>query len=316
MNGRVNRRLDRLLVQIILGATSGRCQRGLHLKEFDRLSNPKLVNLMEANIKKGQQIVTERKWRVCHRSAEENAGAVLRKLEIITVRVTAKDPDSCYFPDPDSDNEPTEKAPCENCTCYTVKLCIDSSNRGSAFCTCDNASALLCKHIHGACSFLSGGTKNSERGGLAVFRLLRTDLRQDRDLDDFELEIDGEMCLGPAPLSSPTSNPIPSDDEQANPMPSDDEQAVGPSASVAGNSVALAKILECIETTFAGLSLAPKTDKDALCDQIIFSLRDRKSCFDTKIKQPQRPGRKQQSAVARPKSGTLTPTPPPLCQVL
>ena len=289
MEGRINWRCDRLLVHIILGRMSARCQRALKTKEFSRLPNPRLVAEIEANMKRGQdEIVRNRKIGVVHRSAEADARAAEREMRIITVRVTPADrrSDSCHFPDSDSDDEPMAAEVTDSCTCHTVKLCRDASGRGTAFCSCPSPSACLCKHIHGVCCFLSGGNPNF--GGLAAYGLCMTDFREDRDPDDFDSEIDGELRLGPAVLVSGASD--------------DDEPAL-PSTAGVYDHVALASILQTIESEFARLALTPKAEQDALCDEVIHSLRGRQQRRDTTIHAPQRPGRAQQSAAARPTSG-------------
>lgn len=290
MEGRINWRCDRLLVHIILGRMSARCQRALQTKEFNRLPNPRLVAEIEANMKRGHdEIVRNRKIGVVHRSADADARAAEREMHIITVRVTPTDrgSDSCHFPDSDSD-EPMAADVTDSCTCHTVKLCLDASGRGTAFCSCPSPSACLCKHIHGVCCFLSGGNPNF--GGLAAYGLRMTDFRQDRDPDDFDSEIDGELRLGPAVSVSGASD--------------DDEPAL-PSTAGVYDHAALASILETIENEFARLALTPKAEQDALCDEVIHSLRGRQQRRDTTIHAPQRPGRRapQQSAAARPTSG-------------
>ncbi len=289
MEGRINWRCDRLLVHIILGRMSARCQRALKTKEFSRLPNPRLVAEIEANMKRGQdEVVHNREIGVVHRSADADALAAERGLRIITVRVTpaVRGSDSCHFPDSDSDDEPMAAEVTDSCTCHTVKLCRDASGRGTAFCSCPSPSACLCKHIHGVCCFLSGGNPNF--GGLAAHGLCMTDFRQDRDPDDFDSEIDGELRLGPAVLVSGASD--------------DDEPAL-PSTVGVYDHAALASILQTIDSEFARLVLAPKAEQDALCDEVIHSLRDRQQRRDTRIHAPQRQGRARQSAAARPTSG-------------
>ena len=167
MEGRINWRCDRLLVYIILGKTSARIQRSLQLKEFGRLPNPRLAKEMEKNMKRGQEIARTRKFCVVPRSAEANVRAAERKMTITTVRLTPTNPgsDSCHFPDNEDQPMEVEVATdvadlaetCNKCTCHTVKLCLDASGRGTAFCSCPSPNACLCKHIHGVCLKLSGG---------------------------------------------------------------------------------------------------------------------------------------------------------------
>ena len=308
MEGRTNWRCDRLLMHIILGRTSARCQRALQTKEFNRLPNPRLVKEMQKNMKRGQEISSTRKCCVDTRSAEADARAAERQLTITTVRVTPSDRglDSCLFPDSDNDDQPMEAEvaaeeaeKCNNCTCHTVKLCRDALGRGTAFCSCPSPSACLCKHIHGVCCMLSGG--DATFGGLAAFGLFKEDFRLDRDPDDYYKASDGvigvidveEMLLGPAAPGSGAS---------------DEDEAVGPSAAaVAADPAALATILNCIETTFAALTLTSKAQRDALGGEVIYSIRERQQRCDTTIKPAQRAGRRppQQSAAARPTSGPL-----------
>ena len=92
-----------------------------------------------------------------------------------------------------------------------------------------------------------------------------------------------------------------------------DDDEVGPSAAavsaaaVAFDAEALSTILNCIETTFAALTLTSKAQQDALGNEVIYSIRDRQRGCDTKIKASQRAGRRppRQSAAARPTSGPL-----------
>ena len=150
------------------------------------------------------------------------------------------------------------------------------------------------------CCLLSGG--DHDVGGLNVFGLCMTDLRADRDPEDFDLEImeiSGEMRLSPAaPLS------IVSDDEE------DAGRSVAAVETVTAADVipqALATILSCVETTLKGLPLAiTKKETDALCEEVIHSMRDIQKRSDTKIKAVHRPGRgAPQSAVARPIRGVV-----------
>jgi hypothetical protein len=312
MEARMNWRLDRLIVHIILGSMSTRIQRAIQTKAHHRLANNRLVEEIKGNINGGLEIVRDRKLFQEPRSDAAEAHAAKRKLTILTVRVTSKDMgSSCHPPHHNShnegeqENEAEEDVDVKNCTCHTVKLCMNESGQGTAFCSCHNPSACLCKHIHGACSFLTGGKK--EQGGLRVFKLLKTDFRLDRNPDDFDPEIDGEfdpkfpgeMHLGTAALASAAS---------------DDDEPVGSSVTVVANPVALATILQTVEeTTFAGMPLATKAELDALSEALIHSLRDRQRCFDTTIKPTQRPGRpppkQRQSAAKRPTSGTKGTTP-------
>ena len=295
MEGRINWRCDRLLVHIILGRMSARCQRALHTKEFDRLANPRLVAEIEGNMKRGQEeILLHRRICVAHRSAEAEARAAERHLTIVSVRVTpaVRGDDDCSFSDNEGD-EPMDVAVAvdvvEKCTCHIVKLCRNALGQGTAYCSCPSPSALLCKHIYGVCCWLTGG--NTKLGGLATFGLCMTDLRQDRDPDDFDdADIDGELQLGRvAPVTAA------SDDDEPGPV------AAAPMA----DPVALAAILTVIDTTFAGLSLKTKMNEDALCDAVIYALRERMHSRDTAVKRPQRPGQSGQSSAARPTAGPM-----------
>ena len=255
-------------------------------------------------MKRGQEIARTRKFCVVPRSAEADVRAAERKMTITTVRLTPTNPgsDSCHFPDNEDQPMEVEVATdvadlaetCNKCTCHTVKLCLDASGRGTAFCSCPSPNACLCKHIHGVCLKLSGG--DPRYGGLAAYGLRMDDFRLDSDPDDFDSEIDEvidmEMRLGAAVQGSGAS---------------DDDEAVGPSAAaVAANPAALATILKCIKTTFAELTSASKDELDKLGDEVIFSIRDRQRNCDTKIKPPQRQGRPPpQSAAARPTSGPV-----------
>ena len=311
--GRMNWRCDRLIVHIILGSMSTRIQRAIQTKAHYRLANHRLVDEIKGNMIRGLEIFNDRKIFEEPRSDVAEAHAAEQKLDIITVRVTSKDMgSSCHPPHDNSHNEGDQENKTEdadNCTCHTVKLCRHlSSGKGTAFCSCHNPSACLCKHIHGACCFLSGGKK--EYGGLSAFYLLKTDFRLDRDPDDFDPEIDGEfdpkfpgeMHLGTAAM----------------PSASDDDEPVAPSATVVANPIALATILQTVETTFAGMPLASKAELDALSDAVIYALRDRRRCLDTTIKPTQRPGRpprkQQQSAAKRPTSGPIIGTTP--CSII
>ena len=140
-------------------------------------------------------------------------------------------------------------------------------------------------------------TPHNNVGGLKAYGLSMIDLRQDRDPEDFDLDIEigGEMRLTPAADVSCIS---------------DDEDG-GPSAAAVVNPVAdpvaLATILDCVQTTLAGLSLATKKETDALCFEVIHSMHDILRRSDTKIKEPQRCGRGPQSAAGRRTSGPVLP---------
>ena len=265
-------------------------------------------------MEKGQEIALTRKCSVDTRCDEDNARAAERELEITTVRVTpsVRGLDSCLFPNPDNEDQPMvaevaaeEAEKCNNCTCHTVKLCRDASGRGTAFCSCPSISACLCKHIHGVCEMLLGG--NAKYRGLAAFGLLKEDFRLDRDPDDYHKASDGvigvidveEMLMSPGP-AAPGSGA--SDDDEVGPS-----AAAVSAAAVAFDAEALSTILNCIETTFAALTLTSKAQQDALGDEVIYSICDRQRGCDTKIKASQRAGRRppRQSAAARPTSGPL-----------
>ena len=304
MEGRVNWRCDRLIVHIILGSMSTRIQRAIHTKAHHRLANFRLVDEIKGNMIRGQEIVRDRNCFQEPRSDLAEAHAAERKLIIQTVRITSRDMGSyCHPPHDNAGDQENKAEDADNCTCHIVKLCMHTeSGKGTAFCSCHNPSACLCKHIHGACCFLTGSTK--EYGGLSIFGLDKEDFRLDRDPDDFDAEIDGDcdpkfpgdMHPGTAALASAAS---------------DDEEPVG-SATVVANPVALATILQTVETTFAGMPLATKAELDAVSEAVIYALRDRLRCFDTTIKPTQRPGRPppklKQSAAKRPTSGPLIGT--------
>ena len=118
------------------------------------------------------------------------------------------------------------------------------------------------------------------------------DFRCDRDPDDHDADFDPQF--NPS-MSAPASG-VSDDDE-----PTDTHEAV------VFDHEALAKILLSIDTTFTSLSLSSKVQKDALCDEIIHALNNRKHSHDTTIKPPQRPGRRRQSAAARPTPGAKPP---------
>ena len=315
MECKVNWRCDRLIVHIILGSMSTRIQRAIQTKAHQRLANRRLLDEINGNMTGGLEIVNDRKIFEEPRSDVAEAHAAERKLTIITMRVTSKDMGAfCHFPHDNSHNEVDEEKKAEDlkrCTCHTVKLCLHESGEGegTAFCSCHNASACLCKHIHGACCFLTGAKK--EQGGLSIFGLLKTDFRLDRDPDDFDPDIDGEfdpkfpgeIHLATVGMASAAS---------------DDDEPVGPSATVVANPVALATILQTVETTFAGMPLATKAELDALSDAVIYALRERRHHLDTKIKPTQRPGRpppkQKQSAAKRPTSGPILGTTP--CSII
>ena len=179
--------------------------------------------------------------------------------------------------------------------------------QGTAFCSCRSPSATLCKHIHAVCCWLSGGKK--EYGGLIVFGLDKTDFRQDCDPDDYDSEVDGDFVpvlpgdkpLGPAGLVFAAS---------------DDDEPVGPSAAAVFDPGSLATILQTVESTLA--TVATKSQRDALCDAVIYKLREHQRCLDTTIKATQRHGRPppKQTAAARPTSGPRPGTPCSDIQVL
>ena len=118
---------------------------------------------------------------------------------------------------------------------------------------------------------LLGG--NAKYRGLAAFGLLKEDFRLDRDPDDYHKASDGvigvidveEMLMSPGP-AAPGSGA--SDDDEVGPSAAAVSAAAVSAAAVAFDAEALSTILNCIETTFAALTLTSKAQQDALGEEV------------------------------------------------
>ncbi len=282
MEGRVNRRIDTLVVNIILGRTSQRCQRVLQMKAFQRVSNPLLHDEIRDAMTKGDLISQRNKVCVLARAADLDKLASANNQTIVSFRVVASqannpfDPlvDQCVWPGRDLRRGAQPTAPQGpsrgHCTCHTAKLVFHhDTNTGAGYCTCANSSAFLCKHIHAAAIW---------SGGLAVAGILKDALRLSDDPDFVLAEQDDNADftehVGIAVLDIVVSD----DEEDASPV--DD------------NSMARAELVSDITQNIQRLlsrSDLPKAQRDQACQEVIYALQDEIRRGQTKVRPPIRP---------------------------
>lgn len=289
MNGRVNRRVDTLVMTIILGNMSKRCQRNIGMRVFDRKPQQALHAAVFQAMQKGSQILASNKLCLVARDDAADALASSHNHSIYTLRVAAtpsadaqSSVDMCVWPTHDELTKFTCRAPsCESCTCHTVKLSLNhETHKGSGFCTCPNTSALLCKHIHASVLFL---------GGFGVCGFEMDDLRQDEDLDFVFAEQDADAnddCMAdPADINPdpPVATMLALDS---------DEEDMGTVDTVFTEACAKLE-LDIIRTMEELLSESklPKKQQDEVCQRVIYATTHRIRLGKTKITPPDRPGR-------------------------
>ena len=286
MEGRVNRRVDTLIVNIILGRTSQRCQRILQLKAFGRVAKVALHEEVRDSMTAGQQLVDAGKVCVLARSTMADTLASANDKTVFTLRVAASRPrllaaaatsseptevviDSCIWPQISSSwpMKPQESSDAA-CTCYYVKLVYDAkTGRGAAFCTCPKYSAFLCKHICASIMF----TRGFEACGIDKGALR---LQEDPDAT-FAEEADND---------DNAAFPVDSDDDE-----SDDAVHVE-DHSIARTElrVALSGHVQSIKALLMSHPDLPKAEKDEECRSVIYELQDFIHRGDTSIKPPPR----------------------------
>ena len=275
MEGRVNRRVDTLIVNIILGRTSQRCQRILQLKGFNRVAQVALHDEVRDSMAAGLEIVAAGK--VCHlaRSIDADALASANGKTVLTFRVAASRPkilaaassslaeptvlDKCIWP-PSIDAAPQEPSD-DACTCHQVKLVYDpKTQQGQGFCTCPKSSAFLCKHIDASILLT---------GGFEVCGIARTALRLQEDPDFVE----------------------DSDEDEGLAMTVDSEDDESVDAEVEDNSAARAELhsemsslVQSMKALLISHSKLPKAERDDECHLAIYELEDFIKSRDTTIK--------------------------------
>ena len=286
MEGRVNRRVDTLIVNIILGRTSQRCQRILQLKAFGRVAKVALHEEVRNSMAAGQQLMNAGKVCILARSTMADTLASANDKTIVTLRVAASRPsllaaaatsseptevviDSCLWPQISSSwsMKPQESSDAA-CTCYYVKLVYDAkTGRGAAFCTCPKSSAFLCKHICASIMF----TRGFEACGIDKGALR---LQEDPDATLAE-EVDND---------DNSAFTVDSDDDESDDVVHVEDHSIARTEL----KVALSGHIQSIKALLMAHPDLPKAEKDEECRSIIYELQDFIHRGDTSIKPPPR----------------------------
>ena len=287
MDGRIVRRLDCMIVDILLGTMSIRCRRDLNMKELCRLGNHALVAAIANNMSPGENMA--------NRGLGRRVGTLtdaVKQRTVLTLRIQSEtSPDKCFarnavvdLDSVDSDDD----AGVAVCSCFKVQLVLDEAGQGSAYCSCPSPEALLCKHIWCAL-FLEGGA--------ACWGIARDSVRLDVDPD---IEPGGDDSESDGP-DEPAPRTISSLVEQVQsalvaPLERSDDY----------DRRTLSELVQHLDSKLANLN-RPQTV--ALCSQFVYEIRERMRDLDTRVKVPARPGRASgHGFAARPTSGPR-PTP-------